>query len=216
MKSVHITDLESWCKISFLIYNSNPLSYAHHLFLNGEEITDLVIPNNITTIGDYTFYGCAGLKSVTIHNKVTSIGLCAFEECSNMTVVNIGSKVGSIEYKAFASCPEITDVYCFPVNVPSVYANTFYDPINVFLDSYIEYATLHVPITSIDAYQNTEPWKRFGKIIALTDSDPNSTSVEHVKSNVHDKDNYYTLSGQHVTKPQKGIFITNGKKVIVK
>ena len=82
LTAVHITDLSAWCKIEFGYYNSNPTRYAHHLYLNGEEITNLVIPDDITSIGNYAFYGCSGLTSVTIPNSVTSIGNWAFGKCN--------------------------------------------------------------------------------------------------------------------------------------
>ena len=80
LTSVHISDLEAWCKINFY-YESNPLYYAKHLFMNGKEITDLVIPNSVTSIGSFAFSGCSGLTSVTIPNSVTSIGNYAFKGC---------------------------------------------------------------------------------------------------------------------------------------
>ena len=81
LTSVNIFDLAAWCNISFSGTYANPLYYAHHLFLNGEEIKDLVIPNSVTSIGNSAFYGCSGLTSVTIPNSVTSIGERAFYKC---------------------------------------------------------------------------------------------------------------------------------------
>lgn len=78
---VNITDLAAWCKISFGSDSSNPLRYAHHLYMDGEEITNLVIPEGVTTIGDYAFRGCSGLTSVTIPESVTRIGDTAFYGC---------------------------------------------------------------------------------------------------------------------------------------
>lgn len=79
--SVNISDLSAWCSISFFKKERNPLYYAHHLYLNGQEVKDLNIPDGVTSIGNYTFYGCSGLISVTIPNSVTSIGKNAFEDC---------------------------------------------------------------------------------------------------------------------------------------
>ena len=92
LTKVHITDLVAWCNIKFYEYGgrvSNPLYYAQHLYLNGVEIKKLVVPNSVTSIGAYTFYGCKGLTSVTIHNSVTTIEKCAFYYCSKLTRVNI-------------------------------------------------------------------------------------------------------------------------------
>ena len=66
LRSVHITDIAAWCNIAFSSNYSNPLSNAHNLYLNGVPVTNLVIPNSVTSIGYYAFYGCTGLTSVTI------------------------------------------------------------------------------------------------------------------------------------------------------
>ena len=89
LTSVHISDLDAWCKIAFGNSTSNPLYYAHHLFLNGEEIKDLVIPNSVTSIGDYAFIYCSSLTNVTIPYSVTSIGCGAFYECSSLISVTV-------------------------------------------------------------------------------------------------------------------------------
>ena len=81
LSSVYISDLDAWCKISFSSNLSNPLNYAHHLFLNGIEIKDLIIPNGVKTIGGFAFVDCNSLTSVTIPNSVISIEHFAFEYC---------------------------------------------------------------------------------------------------------------------------------------
>lgn len=148
LTSVHISDIEAWCQLSFSgNLSSNPLSYAHHLYLNGKEINDLVIPNNITDIRNLAFYGCSGLttitipcsvttigngafslcsnlSSVTIPNNVTTIGESAFLGCCSLTTISIGNGVNIIREKAFAQCTEISDVYCSAENI------TFSDPDN--------------------------------------------------------------------------------------
>lgn len=89
LTSVHLTDLAAWCNISFGYGESNPLYYAGHLYLNNEEITNLIIPNNITSISSKAFYGCIGLTSITIHKNITTIDSRAFEYCSNLNAVYI-------------------------------------------------------------------------------------------------------------------------------
>ena len=92
LTSVKISDVAAWCNINFENSFANPLSYAHHLYLNDEEIKDLVIPNSVTSIGDYTFFSCSGLTSVTIPNSVTNIGSQAFYECSSLSNVTVEMK----------------------------------------------------------------------------------------------------------------------------
>ena len=94
LTSVHISDIDAWCKIIFEEpYTSNPLVHAHHLYMNGEEIEDLIIPDGVTSIKDGTFYGCFGLTTAIIPEGVTDIGASAFANCRNLKSVNIPSSV---------------------------------------------------------------------------------------------------------------------------
>ena len=188
LTSVHISSLEAWCKISF---NDNPLIYAKHLYLNGEEVKFLVIPNNInsignstfscccslisvsipnsvTSIGDGAFGGCSNLASVTIPNSMTSIGDNAFYNCDGLTSITIPNSVAYIDNQAFASCDMLTDVFCQANQVPST------NP-DAFKDSYPQAITLHVPAASIEAYRSTAPWSQFKPIVALEDGDTPTT-----------------------------------------
>ena len=122
--SVHITDLEAWCKITYTTSyksaeNSNPLKYAHHLFLNDKEIQDLVIPNNVASIGRNAFHGCRGLKSVTIPSGVTTIGDYAFYGCKSLISASIAEGVTSIGDYAFCWCDSLTSI-TLPESVSSL------------------------------------------------------------------------------------------------
>ena len=127
-------------------------------------LTSVTIGNNVTNIAESAFNGCFGLTSITIPNSVTIIELRAFYGCSSLTSVTIGSGMKTIGSSAFASCPELTDVYCHAVNVP----NTKSDAFN---DSYINYATLHVPSASVNAYRAADPWKNFKSVVNLEGGD---------------------------------------------
>ncbi len=119
LTSVTISDITAWLSISFAGSESNPLCYAYHLFLNGEEVKDLTIPNSVTSIGDYAFQWCSSLTSVTIPNSVTSIGNSAFYYCSNLTSVTIPNSVTSIGNSAFYYCSNLTSV-TIPSSVTSI------------------------------------------------------------------------------------------------
>ena len=82
LKKIIVKDLAAWCSISFNPINSNPLFYARHLYTDeNTEITDLVIPDGMTSIRKRAFAYCSGLSSITIPASVTSIGDYAFHEC---------------------------------------------------------------------------------------------------------------------------------------
>ena len=138
LTSVYITDIAAWCNIDFFSSTANPLFnnsliLPHNLYLNDELVTDLVIPDGVTSIDDYAFYGCTsitsvtipdsvtsidneafrnctGLTSVTIPDSVTSIGRFAFDHSSGLTSVTIGNSVTSIGDMAFSNCASLSSI----------------------------------------------------------------------------------------------------------
>ena len=82
--NIHIKDITAWCRISFggcmMPYIWGECKFA--LYLNGSLVTDLVIPEGVTAIGDYAFSHCRSLTSVAIPDSVTSIGYRAFDHCN--------------------------------------------------------------------------------------------------------------------------------------
>lgn len=104
------SSIEAWCAIHFESWASDPVYYAGHLFLNDQEIINLVIPETIDNINYLTFAYCTGIKSVMIPNSVTAIGDEAFWGCTSMTNVLIPNSVTRIGRAAFSNCTVLTDV----------------------------------------------------------------------------------------------------------
>ena len=73
-------------------------------FVGKENLVRIILPTNLTSIGDYAFYGCSSLTSITIPNSVTNIGNYAFSGCSSLTSVTIPNSVTSIGEWAFFDC----------------------------------------------------------------------------------------------------------------
>ena len=111
LTSIHISDLTWWCNTSGSFSNSNLLDNAHHLYLGDSEITNLVIPDGVTTIGTYPFQNCAHLTSITVPNGVTSIEENAFNGCDELTTVTIPSSMMSIGSRAFYNCSSLTSIH---------------------------------------------------------------------------------------------------------
>ena len=93
-------------------------------FVSGSRVTNVTIPNSVTSIGNYAFEGCSGLTSVTIGNSVTSIGNYAFEGCSGLTSIDIPNSVTAISSGAFSGCSGLTSVD-IPNSVTSIGGGAF-------------------------------------------------------------------------------------------
>ena len=89
LDSVDISDLSLWCSTSFSSEASNPCYHAHRLFVQGEEITDLTVPDSVTEISSFAFSGCTALRSVSIPGSVAMIGPAAFSNCSSLSSITV-------------------------------------------------------------------------------------------------------------------------------
>lgn len=160
LNTVIIPDLSSWSMINFGDYNSNPLTTTKTLKINNEEIRDLVIPDDVTYIGDYAFRGCTNITSVTMGENVTKIGTSAFNGCKNCASITIGENVTSIGSGAFYGCSAMTSLTSLPRKVPSTTSNSFDSAIK-------DQAILYVPSAALEAYSSKAPWSDFYDIVAL-------------------------------------------------
>lgn len=108
ISSVHFNGtLKQWLKISF--GDSLPMQSACSLYIDGEKLTNLTIPEDITNISNRVFQ-CVQLNSVTIPDSVTSIGSKSFYR-SSVSIVRIADSVTSVETNAFANCSNLKKVY---------------------------------------------------------------------------------------------------------
>ena len=130
LKSVHISDLAKWCQIKFGNSDANPLYQAHELYLNGEHVTELVIPEGVTSIGAYAFVGCSGLTDVTIPDGVTTIGAGAFLGCNGLMELLLPGSIVRIGSSAFSGCSGLTEVE-IPHGVKAIGGSVFSDCSNL-------------------------------------------------------------------------------------
>lgn len=178
LTAVYITDMSAWLNIDFFVelmypsnvialsmhIYSNPLVYAHHLYLNGNEVKELKVPDDVTAIRDYAFVGCTSLISVQISSNVTTIGKFAFMECTNLTCIQMQSSTTnngenlSLGVYAFTNCYRLSSIYMSSTTPPFIAAHS----INNFIpEEVLKYAYVHIPMGSYEAYSSTYGWRLF-------------------------------------------------------
>ena len=112
LTKTEFTSIENLCSIYMSDYNSNPLHCSHHLYIDGKEVTDLIIPSSVTNIGGSLFSGCNNLTSVAFENgsKLTSIGNGAFRFCSQIQSIDLPESLTNISDEAFYGCSNLTAI----------------------------------------------------------------------------------------------------------
>ena len=186
IKNVHINNLSAWCRIYFEHAYGNPLCYAENLYLNGDKITELVIPNNITEINQYAFCNYIGTTNVIFHENISKIG-----------------------EGAFAGCKNVTSIYSYiPADKLFILGDLAFENINK------SKCILYVPNGAKEKYSITEGWKEFKEIVEISDT----TGINAVTLYL-EKNEVYNLKGQRITENEnltRGIYIVNGRKVLIK
>ena len=98
----------NYCSIYGNLYTKDKETLIQYAI--GKKDSSFIIPNSVTSIGNWAFSGCSSLTSVTIGNSVTSIGSSAFSGCSSLTSITIENGVTSIGNWAFSDCSSLTSV----------------------------------------------------------------------------------------------------------
>ena len=191
---VNAPSLEHWFDIDFKDEFANPLCSGTHLFIGGEELTRLVVPETVTAIGDNAFTGCVGLTDVAIGDQVTAVGNRAFSCCGNLANVTMGDGVKSVGERAFAGCESlktvamgrgiesiatkaftqsmsITDITCKAQTPPALGAKDCF-PLIVYKS-----AAVNVPNASLEAYGAASFWNQFKHL--------NGVSFDHIVGDVN-------------------------------
>ena len=149
------------------------------------------IPDSVTTIREWAFARCEGLKSITIPDSVIIIKWCAFSECTNLSDVTIGNNVKTIGSSAFFKCKSLEHI-TISDSVETIGSLAFYECINLediiipdgvmtidisaFMDcTNLEHITIPGSVTSI----GVDAFARCTKIVDFSvDADNNYYSVD--------------------------------------
>ena len=193
-----------------IVYETSSV-YGYSPFYRNTSLRTVKISDAETTIYDNEFYGCTNLQNVSIGDNVKSIGKWAFSGCSSLKNFTFGSGLQSIGQEAFSDCFNITQISSEAVVPPTCGINAL-DDINKWN------CKLFVPKANINAYKQAPQWKEFFFIESTT----GITNTVYKKAEFAD---VYTIDGakqlskastDEINALPKGVYIVNGKKIIIK
>ena len=194
--------------ITSFIFGDKVQIIPHDICYQMSSLTNITIPNSVTKIGPNAFCGCDSLTNVSISNGVTKIASSAFKDCSGLTNITIPNSVTEIGYGAFEGCSGLNTI-TMESNVPP----TIYE--YYFTAEQFENIVVRVPQGYLCNYQNAEGWKSFHKF-----EEYNLTDIRPVISGNKDNNSetIYNLHGIRMKSTDRlpaGLYIINGKKVLV-
>lgn len=165
------------------------------------EGNSVVLDNAGSVEGPYEIPGAATNPNNGQNYTVTAIGKRAFKDQTGLTGVSIPSTVTSIGKEAFAGCSGLVAIYTYATEAPVAGENAFE---GVDKDNCI----IHVPDNCEAKYSAAEGWKEFVNIWA--------TGIREVKNETTTNSRWYSLDGREIKQPtKKGIYINNGKKIVI-
>lgn len=160
LEEVNVTDIASWCAIRFDNAYSNPLSCSGKLYIDGKQVTQLVLPENITRINNYAFFGFTSLTDITIPDAVTYIGDGAFTDCSSVVSVFLPKNLTYIGEEAFSQCYSLKSITLpAAVNYIGVHAFNFCESVEKVI------------------FENTEGWAIYSHPYNFSGAEIDSTDL---------------------------------------
>ena len=200
---------------------SGVTTIGDNAFSDCSNLTNVTLPSALASIGDYAFRGCSNLTNVILPSAFTAIGNVAFSGCSNLANVTLSSNITSIGTYAFQNCINLKNLTISKdvTSIKDIAFNNSYDDLELesvyvawenpieagsfFIRIKISNCTLYVPQGTKEAYANADVWKDFGNIIEY-----DATGIDKVTNRSDVKEiSRYSLNGQRVTSPTKGVNI---------
>lgn len=143
---VNITHLDSWAETNFNNDKANPANTSHHIFMNGQEVTNVVLPDNTLYVNSNAFNGCTAITSVDMPESIQHVNDDIFTGCSSLKSVICRAE----EVPLFIG-----------TNDPSAMNDVF------------NRATLYVLPSKLNDYKEDSWWGRFYKILPI--KEPSAT-----------------------------------------
>ena len=107
-----------------IVIPGNVTGIGDRVFYNNSNVTKITIPDSVTAIGSKTFWNCKNLKEISIPDSVTAIGSGAFKNCKGLTGIVIPDNVKNIETAMFSGCGNLKEVM-LPDSITDIKAAAF-------------------------------------------------------------------------------------------
>ena len=200
------TNLFGRSHVEEITYGDYVTEIQKHELIECNSLKKVNLGKNITSIGDLAFSGCDLLSSIDLPATLTSIGVEAFSWCPIETI-RIPASVATIGKDAF-KLTAMKNIYCYGT-IPAVCNGWLFEGVSK------DNMTLHYPQGTRDAYKAAVCWKEFfdDHAVEFDASGINGITIDGAQNG-----KAYNLKGQQINgqATSKGMYILNGKKVIIK
>ena len=110
--------------LSNIVIPDSVTDIGDYVFFHCSSLSNIVIPDSVSNIGNYAFTLCTSLSNIVIPDSVTSIGTGAFSDCTSLSKIVIPDGVTSIGYCAFSRCYSLSNIV-IPDSVTSIGEEAF-------------------------------------------------------------------------------------------
>ena len=121
-------------------------------------MTQVTLPNSVTTVGDGCFSGCLKLKDVQLSESMTGIGFNLFKDCRSLTQITLPERISWVRSNAFANCIALKSIKSKALYPPSVTNESYSLQLNYT-------GKLIVPVGSKDSYAKSTGWGHCNPIV---------------------------------------------------
>ena len=195
-----------------LVIPDNVKTIGDYAFYNNNKLVSLKLGVGLTEIGKYAFSGCSSLTEVSIPDNVTTINQYAFDYCTSLTTLNLGKGIQTLGTYAFGDGGSLTTINSYAVNPPAID--------NTVFTSYSDLMVidLNVRERALDAYEAANIWKNMHvglvandtRVFSLTVSSADNTKGVTTPSGNYDEGDEIVIAAQpkegyHFTKWNDGV-----------
>lgn len=139
------------------------------------EMTSYDIPDGVTEIAPYVFYGCSSLSNLTLPGALKVIGDYAFASCSSLTDIIIPASVTSVGDYAFHNCKKLSSVHSYPYIPPTLGGSEQYG--SYAFDSQPSDRKIYVHPGAVNAYKTAYLWSEYANAIVAEAGDENPSEI---------------------------------------